>query len=130
MKAEVVRSLYLLSGGLCVLLGLIGVILPLVPTTPFLLVAAFCFSRSSERLHQALLDNRYFGQYIREWERGGVIPFKVKLLATGMMLLMVSYPLLFQTFHIGLKATVIIIIVIAMLYIWSRPSELMPGREE
>jgi uncharacterized membrane protein YbaN (DUF454 family) len=124
VKAKIIRSIYLIVGCLCVVLGFIGVILPLLPTTPFLLVATFCFSRSSERLHQALLNNRYFGQYIRDWENGGVIPTKMKILATTMMLLMVIYPLFFKSFHLGLKAGVVATIIIALLYIWSRPSKL------
>ncbi|WP_067863453.1 YbaN family protein [Neptuniibacter marinus] len=124
MKAKIIRSIYLIAGCLCVVLGFIGVILPLLPTTPFLLVAAFCFSRSSERLHKTLLNNRYFGKYIRDWEDGGIIPFKIKVLATTMMVLMVIYPLFFRSFHLGLKAGVVVTIVIAMIYIWSRPSEL------
>lgn len=123
MRKTVVRALYLIAGLFCVLLGLIGVVLPLLPTTPFLLVAAFCFSRSSERLHQSLLNNRYVGQIIRDWERDGVIPMKAKVLATTMMLLMVSYPLIFKSFHYGLKLMVIATIIFALTYIWSRPSE-------
>ena len=127
MRKTVVRSLYLVAGLFCVLLGLIGVLLPLLPTTPFLLVAAFCFSRSSERLHQALLNNRYFGRLIRDWEENGIIPLKAKILATSMMLLMVSYPMFFKTFHYGLKAMVVVTICFALYYIWSRPSE-VPSR--
>ncbi|MGB0204686.1 MAG: YbaN family protein [Neptuniibacter sp.] len=123
MRKTVVRILYLTAGWLFVLLGLIGVLLPLVPTTPFLLVAAFCFSRSSERLHQYLLNHRLFGKFIRDWETYGVIPLKIKVLATGMILLMVSYPLIFKTFHIGLKAAVVVTIMGALAYIWTRPSE-------
>ena len=123
MRKTVVRSLYLVAGLFCVLLGLIGVLLPLLPTTPFLLVAAFCFSRSSERLHQSLLNNRYFGRLIRDWEENGIIPLKAKILSTSMMLLMVSYPMFFKTFHFGLKAIVVATICFALYYIWSRPSE-------
>lgn len=123
MQKTLIKTLYLLAGYFFVLLGLVGVVLPLLPTTPFLLVAAFCFSRSSERLHQYLLNNRYFGQLIKDWEQNGVIPLKAKILATSMMLLMVSYPLIFRDFHLGLKAVVVATIVFALFYIWSRPSE-------
>ena len=122
MKHTLVRSLYLIAGIICILIGLTGVILPILPTTPFILLAAFCFSRSSERLHQYLLNHRLFGTLISNWENYGVIPRKAKILATAMMLLMVSYPLLFKTFHLGLKALVVATIILAMLYIWTRPS--------
>lgn len=126
MHKAVIRSLYLVAGIFCVLIGLIGVVLPLLPTTPFLLVAAFFFSRSSERLHQALLNNRYFGKIIRDWEDNGVIPLKAKILSSTMMIAMVSYPLLFKTFHYGLKALVVATVVFALYYVWSRPSASPP----
>ena len=122
MRKTIVRGLYLTAGIFFVLLGLIGVILPLLPTTPFLIVAAFCFSRSSERLHQALLRNKLFGKLIQNWEEYGVIPLKAKLLSSFMMLAMVSYPLFFKTFHYGLKALVVLTVISALGYIWSRPS--------
>lgn len=123
MVKTITRTLYLIAGWLCILLGIIGAVLPLIPTTPFILVAAFCFSRSSERLHQYLLNNKIFGKVIKDWENDGVIPFKVKLLATSMMLVMVSYPLFFKTFHMGLKAMVVITVLMVMTYIWTRPSQ-------
>ena len=123
MKKTIARTLYLIAGIICVALGLTGVILPILPTTPFLLVAAFCFSRSSETLHQYLLNHRLFGTLISNWENYRVIPLKAKILASIMMPLMVSYPLLFISFHIGLKAIVVVTVCLAALYIWSRPSE-------
>ncbi len=132
MRSTLIRALYLTAGLLFVLLGIIGVVLPLLPTTPFLLVAAFCFSRSSETLHQYLLNHRLFGHLIRDWEKYGVIPFKIKLLSTTLMLTMISYPLLFLTIHPGLKALAAGSVLFALWYIWSRPSEplISPGNNE
>ncbi|SEQ47793.1 hypothetical protein SAMN03080615_01605 [Amphritea atlantica] len=123
MRQTLIRTLFLMSGFFFVLLGIIGLLLPLVPTTPFLLVAAFCFSRSSERLHQYLLNHRWFGHYIRDWEEHGVIPLKAKLFASGMMLLMISYPLLFLNFHPGLKTAAAATVIIALWYVWRKPSK-------
>lgn len=123
MHQTLIRAFYLIGGFIFVLLGIIGVLLPLVPTTPFLLLAAFCFSRSSERLHQYLLNQRWFGHYIRDWEEHGVIPLRAKLFATSMMLVMISYPLLFLSFHPGLKALAGATVVFALWYVWSKPSE-------
>ncbi len=116
------RLLYLCCGFLCLLLGLIGVVLPLLPTTPFILVAAFCFSRSSARFHQRLINNRLFGPLIKEWESHGIIPLKVKYLSSSMMLLMISYPILFKELDWRIDATMAATAVIALAYIWSRPS--------
>jgi uncharacterized protein len=122
MRPGLVRGFYLLAGVLALLLGAIGVVLPLLPTTPFVILAAFCFSRSSERLHQWLLNQRLFGPLIRDWETHGVIPLRIKWLSTTMMLVLVSYPLLFRDFDWRLKVLAGVSILCALLYIWSRPS--------
>ena len=65
------KQIALISGGsLCVALGVVGMFLPLLPTTPFLLLAAVCYARSSPRLHHGLLTNRWFGAYIRNYREG------------------------------------------------------------
>jgi uncharacterized protein len=75
------RSLWLLLGLTSLALGIAGVVLPLLPTTPFVLLAAYCFARSSPRLHDWLLANRTFGPLIRNWERHRAIAPRAKLLA-------------------------------------------------
>jgi uncharacterized membrane protein YbaN (DUF454 family) len=127
MRPGVVRGFYLVAGMLALLLGVIGVVLPLLPTTPFVILAAFCFSRSSERLHQWLLNQRLFGPLIRDWEAHGVIPLRIKCLSTTMMLVLVSYPMLFREFDWRLKALAGLSILGALLYIWSRPSVPAPA---
>ena len=104
------------------MLGLIGVVLPLLPTTPFVILAAFCFSKSSPRFHQKLLENRLFGPIIADWERYGVIPFKVKCISSGMMLLMISYPVFFKQLPLWADISMLVTALIALLYIWSKPS--------
>jgi uncharacterized protein len=81
MKKLVLNSV----GVLAVILGIIGIFLPLLPTTPFLLLAAACFARGSERLHGWLLNHRLFGAYLRAWEEGRGIPARAKALALVMM---------------------------------------------
>lgn len=72
-------------GFLSLLLGALGVVLPLLPTTPFVILAAACFSRSSPRLHRRLLDNRVFGPLIVEWSEHRRIPRRAKILAVSMI---------------------------------------------
>jgi uncharacterized protein len=73
MLKPVVRLLLLASGTLCVILGVIGIFLPVLPTTPFLLLAAACYARSCESCYAWLLEHRWFGSFIRNWnERRGV----------------------------------------------------------
>lgn len=79
------RALWLAMGGLFLGLGLLGVVLPVLPTTPFLLLAAGCFAKSSPRLHGWLLSHRLFGPPIRNWEENGAISRPAKRLAAGSM---------------------------------------------
>jgi len=69
---KVKRSLYIFVGTLLLVIGSIGVVIPVLPTTPFLLLAAACYIRSSERMHRWMLNNRIFGEFIRNYreERG------------------------------------------------------------
>ena len=114
--------MWLAIGLSSLLLGILGVFLPLLPTTPFILLSAFCFSKSSSRLHLWLLNHKLFGHLISDWEKHGVIRTKVKIIATCSMLLLVSYPLVFMPFADWLKAIVITSIVSVLVFIWSRPS--------
>jgi len=79
------RWLLVGTGVLCTALAVVGAVLPLVPTTPFLLLACACFARSSPRLQQKLLENRLFGAYLREWQRDRTIPARAKLKAYALV---------------------------------------------
>ncbi len=79
------RVLFIACGTLSIVLGVIGLLLPVVPTTPFLLLAAFCYARGSRRFHHWLLTNRWCGEYIRNYIEGRGIPFRQKALTIGLL---------------------------------------------
>ena len=79
--AAVLRGVYLVAGLLFVALGFIGAFLPVLPTTPFLILAAACFARSSRRLERRLLDHPRFGPMLLDWRRRGAIPRKAKMMS-------------------------------------------------
>ncbi len=96
-------KLWTLLGGLCLLLGAIGVFLPLLPTTPFVLLAAACFARSSPRLHHWLLQHRLFGPMLQDWEQKHCIPCRIRNLALLMMLGMGGISIAFLVQGLWLK---------------------------
>ena len=68
------QTILLIIGWLAIALGTLGVFLPLLPTTPFILLAAWCFSRSSPRFHHWLLHRSWFGPYLRHWQQHKAMP--------------------------------------------------------
>lgn len=122
MITAVKRSIFLSLGCLSLVAAVIGVFLPLLPTTPFLLLSAYCFSQSSERLHKWLLSHPYFGAFIRDWQMHGIIRTRVKWLATLSMLLLGSYPVLVMIQVLWVKILVTSGMLGALVFIWSRPS--------
>ena len=112
------RLLYNLSGSVCVGFAFLGLFLPLLPTTPFLLLAAFCFSRGSARMHRWLLEHPTMGPIIRDWNENRVIRPRVKRAAVIGVVLLMMPTLLFGSFHFALKAASAFVGlgVIAMIY--------------
>lgn len=88
--ARLQRSALVVAGVLALVLAALGVLLPGLPTTPFVLLAAACFAKASPRLHTWLLAHRWMGPMVRDWEANRSLPLKAKCLAIGMMSLMVS----------------------------------------
>ncbi len=122
--AGVVRLGWLALGCLCVVLGIIGAVLPLMPTTIFLILAAGCFARSSPPLEAWLLDHPRFGPTLRAWRQDGAIGRKAKVMAcAGMML---GYAAFLIVVHpaIGLAALVAIGMGACALYVLTRPTAL------
>lgn len=81
---DIRKAILIFAGTVCVGLGVLGMFLPLMPTTVFLLMAAYCYSKSSDRFHNWLLTNRLFGKYISDYKakRGMSIRHKVSTLVT------------------------------------------------
>jgi len=84
------RWMLVIAGCVSLLLGLIGAVLPGLPTTPFVLLAAACFAKASPRLHRWLIQHRWLGPMVRDWEAHHSLPLRIKWLATSVMTLMVS----------------------------------------
>ncbi len=115
------RVFWVLFGLTSLGLGMLGVVLPLLPTVPFLLLATFCFARSSDRLHKWLISHKLFGPPIREWQEKGAINSKAKKLATLSII-----AVLVLSLALGVKTKVIVIQTVVlcavMVFIWTRPN--------
>jgi hypothetical protein len=79
------RLPWLIAGLISLVLGIVGVFVPLLPTTPFVLLAAACFSRGSSRCERWLVSHPRFGQMVREWRAHHAVPLRAKQFAIGMM---------------------------------------------
>lgn len=79
------RVLWLAGGGVSLATGVVGIVLPMLPTTPFVLLAAFCFARGSARYEHWLLNHPRFGPMVRDWRANRAVPLRAKQLAWVMM---------------------------------------------
>ncbi|QIE41013.1 DUF454 domain-containing protein [Rhodobacteraceae bacterium SC52] len=116
------RIFWTLAGLISVAVGLVGIVLPLLPTVPLMILAAFCFGKSSPKLHAWLVEHPIYGPHIRDWRDRGAIRLPAKRIAT------VSIAAAFGlSIALGVKPTVLVIQAIVLLavltFIWSRPSE-------
>lgn len=117
-----IRFMWISVGILSFALGFIGVLLPLLPTTPFLLFSVFCFSKSSPRLHNWILNNRLFGKYIKCWEKNHSIPLKGKIFAVVMIIASTGYTALYFIPYVIVQIVFVIFAVILVIYIITRPT--------
>ncbi len=106
------------------MLGLIGIFLPLLPTTPFLILTAICFNKGSEKFHSWLLNHRLLGPPILDWQKNRVIKRKFKVLATVMMLFSSFFIFTNESIPLIGKISYFILAIVLLSFIWSQKSEL------
>jgi uncharacterized protein len=119
---EFVRIILLASGTLCVAIGVIGMFLPLVPTTPLLLLAAVCYGRSSDRFYQKLINNRWCGEYIRNYREGRGIALKQKVVTILILWLSIGFTAWFWREHLWLELILILIAAGVTIFLLKLPT--------
>lgn len=112
------KTFYHILGFIALGLGVIGAFLPIMPTTCFILLAAWCFSKSSDRWHHWLLSHKLFGPALQQWQQSRCIPYKAKLIATISMLISGAYSLLILE-SVTLKIILITLITLGIYSIYS-----------
>ena len=120
---------WLLQGvaGLCLLMALVGVVLPVLPTVPFLVAAAWAAARSSPRLHAWLLAHKRFGPWLRDWSEAGVVSRRAKWFSTAMMGgSAASMPVLIPAEWAVLMLVPATGMVVVLVWLWRRPEQ-RPG---
>lgn len=114
------RPLIFILGWISVVLGAIGAILPIMPTTPFLILAAFLFSKSSPRFHKWLLDLPKFGPIIREWEETKTIRKEVKVTAIVVLSISMMVTITFVPVKPIVKGVMVFVWISVSIYLWTR----------
>ena len=121
-RHRITKALLVVAGTICVALGAIGIVLPVLPTTPFLLLAAACYFRSSERLYNWLLSNRFFGEYIKNYREGKGIPLKTKIIAVAVLWIAIVYSAFFVMTILAVQAVLLVVATAVSTHILRLPT--------
>jgi len=115
------RGIWFICGAISVTLGVIGIVLPLLPTVPFFLLAAFFFARSSETAHNWLVNHKTFGPAIKDWTQTGAIKRRVKISASLFIIggLSLSVYMALKPWLLLLQFTILSGV---LIFIWTRPN--------
>jgi len=114
-----VRPLFIIGGTFFVGLGVVGIFLPVLPTTPFLLLAAACYARSSQRFYRWLLNNRWFGVYIKNYRLKKGMPLKIKLLTVALLWLTIGVSAAFAVQSLTLRIILVLIAIGVSIHVLS-----------
>lgn len=119
VTAPWLRYVFISVGIISLLLGIIGVVTPVLPTTPFILLSGYCFARGSERFHDWILAHRYFGPMIRAFRDEKRIPIKAKIFATAMIAITMSITAIFFVKKIYAIIAMASVGVAVVIYLWT-----------
>ena len=106
---QLFKWILITAGTIFVGLGILGIFLPILPTTPFLLLAAACYARSSKRFYDWLINNKLFGAYIKNYREGKGVPLKVKVFTISLLWITILFSVFF-IIHISWVKIILIII--------------------
>lgn len=114
------KIILIIIGSLSLMFGTIGIILPVLPTTPFLLLSLACFVKSSDRLYEFILNNKYLAPYVADYMSGKGIPKKAKKKAILLIWLTIGFSVIFVLDKLIFRIMLFTIASIVSIYIWTR----------
>lgn len=118
MRKIIQNHLLIIFGWICIVLGLMGIILPILPTTPFMIAALVFFSKSSPRFHQMLLNNAVFGSVLKEWEEKKILSRQIKFKATLLIVVSFSISIVIYYNNIHIQLYLIALALVLLFLIW------------
>lgn len=116
------RRIYVVLGHFALFIGLLNFIIPVIPTSPFIILAAYCYARGSRRFLVWLLTNHWLGRPIRNWYLHGIIPRKTKITIIFLLMLMVGISVIFIIPVTWLRVLMAVVMLAVILYIIRVPS--------
>lgn len=117
MSDKLKQKILFIAGTISVAIGVVGIFVPLLPTTPFLLLAAACYMRSSERFYRRLLNNRFFGTYIRNYMEGKGVPLRIKIYTIALLWTTISLSIFLISPGIVVKIILVLVAIGVTLHI-------------
>ena len=111
MPEKLKKGLLIFAGTVSTAIGIIGIFVPILPTTPFLLLAAACYLRSSRRLYNWLLNNRLFGAYVRNYLDGRGMPRKIKIATILLLWITIACSIIFAVQALVIRVILLVVAV-------------------
>ena len=116
-KYPIAKILWILLGSFFVMIGAIGAVVPGLPTTLFLILAAACYIRSSQKLYDWLIKNKTFGPYLKDYREGKGMPKNAKILAVSMIIIFAGYAVIFAIEDLAIRILVAAFGLIGIFYL-------------
>lgn len=116
---QIIRAILLITGTISLVIGIVGIFIPLLPTTPFLLITAACYARGSDRFYNWLLCNKLFGNYIKNYREGKGIALNVKIISLFLLWTTILFSVVFVVSALLIKIILITIAIAVTIHIFT-----------
>jgi uncharacterized membrane protein YbaN (DUF454 family) len=117
MKNTIYKGILIASGTIFLIIGIIGIFIPLLPTTPFLLLAAACYIRGSKKFYNKLIKNKWLGEYIKNYQEGRGVPLSMKILTITLLWITIIFSTLIIVTNLYIQILLIIIAIGVTIHI-------------